>query len=182
MSWKDWAHRHLQAPDPQEPASPPPFAIGERVIATIPAVGAGDRDHARHGKVVAVEFVTDPDNPYGPWMITVLLDGETMKAAFHAAELTREPKPARHLATPEPEEDFAADEPVPYLPVVGPEREQLPDTPSADPTPFAIEVRNGIDGPVAARAEFEVEKVFADKVEADLAELTARNASRRSES
>lgn len=86
--------------DPQEPASPPPFAIDERVV-----ISSEFEDTAfitgSHGKVVGAQFTTDPEDEYGPWVIRVLLDREPMKFAAH--ELTRETGDAwrRYVAIPE---------------------------------------------------------------------------------
>jgi hypothetical protein len=145
MSFLD---RFKAAPDPQEPASPPPFQTGDRVIVSPIAVDAMFLS-GKHGEVIGVEFTTDRNDPYGPWIISVLLDGDNMKMAFSSAELTREP-----------EEDFAADTPIPYVVATqtGPDREQ-------------------VDIPQPRSDSEQIEEIFADKVEADLAELTRKNAS-----
>lgn len=121
MSFKDWYHRHLES-DPMEPASPPPFREGDRVV-----VSSEFEDSAfitgSHGKVISAEFTTDPEDEYGPWVIRVLLDGDSTPMKFAAHELTRETGPAEAptpmvvtVTQPEDVEDFAADEPVPYVP------------------------------------------------------------------
>lgn len=87
-----WRRRHLAA-DPQEPASPPPSTAGDRVV-----VSSEFEDAAfitgTHGKVIGVEFTTDPEDEYGPWIIWVLLDGDSEPTKFAAQELTRETGPA----------------------------------------------------------------------------------------
>jgi hypothetical protein len=86
--FEQWTRRHLAA-DPQEPASPPPFAIGERVVVSPHAMDAMFLG-GHHGRVTATTFTTDENDPYGPWVITVILDGDPTPMKFHAAELTRE--------------------------------------------------------------------------------------------
>lgn len=152
----EWHRRHLAA-DPQEPASPPPFATGDRVM-----VSSQFEDAAfitgTHGVVVSVEFTTDPENEYGPWDVRVLLDGDSEPMHFAAHELTREtepaPTPAPMVITvtqPEDEEDFAADAIVPTIPF----REDVSATPIYDALRSCAE--------------------FGNRVEADLKALTERN-------
>jgi hypothetical protein len=153
----EWHRRHLAA-DPQEPASPPPFKTGDRVM-----VSSQFEDAAfitgTHGVVLTVEFTTDPNNEYGPWDVRVLLDGDGEPMHFAAHELTRETEPAPApvppvvtVTQPEDEEGFAADAPYPTIPF----RENVSATPIYD------ELRS-----CAA---------FPYQVEADLKALTERNA------
>lgn len=138
-----WYRRHLGA-DPQEPASPPPFAINNRVV-----VSSEFEDAAfitgSHGKVVGVQFTTDPEDEYGPWVIRVLLDLDREPMKFAAHELTRETGPAELPAPmtifvkqpedtepPAPTEDGCEpytgtdlDAPVPYKPTRAADLESL---------------------------------------------------------
>jgi hypothetical protein len=91
--------RFKSSPDPQEPASPPPFRITDRVIVSGAALD-GMFTAGLHGAVVNVEFTTDENDPYGPWVIMVAPDGLRDILKFHAAELTREPKHAAPAAPP----------------------------------------------------------------------------------
>lgn len=156
----EWHRRHLAA-DPQEPASPPPFATGDRVM-----VSSQFEDAAfitgTHGVVVTIEFTTDPENEYGPWDVRVLLDGDSEPMHFAAHELTREtehaPAPQPLVVTvtqPEDEEDFASAR----LPKRIPFREDVPSTPIYD----------------QIREEALAADGFASEVEADLKALTERN-------
>lgn len=86
--FEQWTRRHLAA-DPMEPASPPPFAKGDRVVVS-PHAMDGMFVSGHHGVVVSVEFTTDTEDVYGPWIIRVRLDGQRDVLKFHAAELTRE--------------------------------------------------------------------------------------------
>lgn len=83
--------RRLQAEDPQEPASPPPFKVTDRVVVTSSFEDGAFLDGYR-GTVVGVQFTTDPDDPYGPWVIQVQVDGLRDLLKFHASELAREPE------------------------------------------------------------------------------------------
>lgn len=114
-----WQRRHLAA-DPMEPASPPPFQPRDRVVVSAPHMD-GFFTHGHHGIVVDVEFTTDDNDPFGPWIIFVVLDGDPARQRFHAAELTRETEPPAPVEPPtitvtQPEDD---DEPVPYVPTDG---------------------------------------------------------------
>jgi hypothetical protein len=162
MSLFDNWVRRIVAGDPMEPASPPPFAIGDRVVVSA-AVMDGMFTSGRCGEVIGVEFITDREDAFGPWKISVLLDGDHLKMAFAASELTHEPK---HQTVDEVAAEFGVDlnEPVPYVPVIGPEREQLPETPVYD----------------QVRDEALAEHMFASKVETDLKTLTeSRNVFRK---
>lgn len=121
MTFSDWYHRHLQAPDPQEPASPPPFKSGDRVIVQSLTEHVEDLDgqilNGQHGTVVAVWFTTDPEDVFGPWTVKVRLDGDSDDLNFAAAELVRETEPPAPagpttVTVTQPEDD----EPVPYVP------------------------------------------------------------------
>lgn len=160
MSFRAWFR---PGNDPQEPASPPPFAPADRVVVSPRAID-GMFLGGHHGTVEQVDFTTDPDNPFGPWVVKVLLDGQSETMSFHAAELTREtqdpepPEAVKVTITQPEDDDFTADAPIPYVlsyTQVGPEREQLSPQVSSDP---------------GAKIEW----AFANKVEADLAELTQR--------
>lgn len=117
MTFSDWYHRHLQAPDPMEPASPPPFKEGERVVVSSSFEDGAFLDGYR-GVVVAVEFTTNTDDPFGPWVIRVMLDNDKTPTKFHADELTREgehtePTEPPTVTVTQPED---IDTPVPYVP------------------------------------------------------------------
>lgn len=145
MTFYDWAHRHLAGNDPApEPASPPPFKTDDRVVVSPHAMDAMFVG-GRHGIVVGVEFTTDENDPYGPWIIRVRLDGQRDVLKFHAAELTREGEheepteavtvfvkqpedtepPAPHEDDFEPYAGADLDAPVPYKPTRAAELESL---------------------------------------------------------
>ena len=173
--------RFRPARDPQEPATPPPFKHGDRVV-VLPGTVDGVFLTGQHGVVTQVVFTTDPDDPFGPWVVFVFLDGDAQWTRFHADELTRETTPpAVTINVTQPEdEDFTAQGEVPadtIIPVtdatgdvigrigiasqpsvVGPDREQLQETPVYD----------------QVREEALAERMFAAKVEADLKTLTER--------
>jgi hypothetical protein len=118
MSLFDRWQRRLIAADPQEPASPPPFTARDRVVVSPQAVD-GMFLGGRHGIVTDIEFTTDPEDVFGPWIVSVILDDDPQPMKFHAAELTREHETREHteavtVAVTQPEDD----EPVPYTPVV----------------------------------------------------------------
>lgn len=78
--------------DPMEPASPPPFAVDDRVVV---------RDDADdpflaglHGKVIDIHFTTDPEDVFSPWVTRVHIDGMREPLKFEARELARETGPA----------------------------------------------------------------------------------------
>lgn len=142
--FEQWTRRHLAA-DPQEPASPPPFAAGDRVVVS-PHAMDGMFVSGHHGVVVGAEFTTDPEDVYGPWIIRVRLDGQRDALKFHAAELTREGeheepesgpvtvfvKQPEDTEPPSPhEDDFESytgadlDAPVPYKPTRAADLESL---------------------------------------------------------
>lgn len=141
--FEQWTRRHLAA-DPQEPASPPPFVVNDRVV-----VSSEFEDAAfitgSHGNVVGVQFTTDPEDEYGPWVIRVILDGDSEPMKFAHHELTRETGPAEPPAPvtifvkqPEDTEPTAPhgddyepytgadlDAPVPYAPTRAADLESL---------------------------------------------------------
>lgn len=145
MSFLD---RFLPGMDPQEPASPPPFAELDRVIVESADLD-GDFTNGLRGVVIDAVFITDPEDAYFPWMIVVLLDGWSKELSFGVDELVHDP----------------ADDPVPFVPtdlcsLVGPEREQL-----------APVTRHDNDLSAEAR---QIERMFADSTEKSLREWTAQ--------
>jgi hypothetical protein len=152
----EWHRRHLAA-DPQGPASSPPFKVDDRVVVR------EDSDDmflvGLHGRVLDVEHTTDPEDVFGPWRVRVHIDGMRDPLNFESHELVRETGPAPApvpravvVTQPEDEEDFAADAPHPTIPF----REDV------SATPIYEALRS-----CAA---------FPYQVEADLKELTERNA------
>ena len=148
MSFLD---RFLPGMDPQEPASPPPFVELDRVIVQSEEVDA-EFNNGLRGVVTDVEFITDPEDVYYPWLVSVQVDGWAKPLAFGADELLHDP-------VDDP------DQPVPFVPtqgcsLVGPETEQLPPV-----------TRH--DDEVSAEAR-QVERMFADATEKSLREWTAQ--------
>jgi hypothetical protein len=158
-NFNDWARRHL-ANDPQEPASPPPFTVEDRVAVQAPAVDGGFSIHGV-GVVASVDYITDPEDPYGPWAVSVIFDGTTRPMLFNSSEIT----PDAHTRA-EDFEPYTGQGEVPALPkrlaAMGgtPSREQLPESPIYDQV---REEALAVDG-------------FADQVERDLKALTEGDA------
>lgn len=112
--------------DPMEPASPPPFAAGDRVVVRD---DADDQFLAGlHGKVIDIHFTADPEDVFGPWVTRVHIDGMREPLKFEARELARETGPADPPApltvfVKQPEDTEPAvphedeyDAPVPFTP------------------------------------------------------------------
>lgn len=171
MTFNDWFHRHLAD---AEPATPPPFTPGARVIVSVGVLNAPLA--RRRGAVLSVEHTTDPNNPYGPWVVTVLLDVDQTRMVFHAAELTREPKPLNSPA------DIAAAFGVPESVLVEPPMPHADDyepyTPVGEVPPtcsLPLPFRENIPAtPIYDQIREEALAVdgFANQVEADLRVLT----------
>jgi hypothetical protein len=147
MSIFDW---FKGAPDPQEPASPPPFTVGDRVTVS-PAAVDGMFLGGRRGVVVSHQFTTDPEDVFGPWIIWVILDDDPTRQKFHAAELTRAPKhvaplPRRVISVTQPEdtEEYTGQGEIPptgYL---------LEETPLYDDVSQSAMARDGLAAEVEA--------------------------------
>lgn len=157
--FNEWHRRHLAA-DPQEPASPPPFKVNDRVVVR------DDSDDpflaGLHGQVLNIHFTSDPEDVFGPWVVRVHIDGMRDPLNFEARELALETGPAptpkplvANVRQPEDEEDFASAR----LPKRIPFREDVPATPIYD----------------QVREEALAVGGFANGVEADLRTLTERN-------
>lgn len=97
--FEQWTRRHLAA-DPQEPASPPPFKVDDRVV-VVQDEEDGMFLSGLHGTVLSVEFTSDVEDPFGPWVVRVGIDGmkKDNVLKFSSTELVPETGPA---PTPEP--------------------------------------------------------------------------------
>ena len=137
----EWHRRHLA----HDPAPTPPFQAGQHVV-----IVTTDADsmfvNGLDGRVLDINPVTDPEDPYFPWQVGVLVHAFQTRMAFCSTEL-------RHADNDD--EDFAAAR----LP------KRIPFTEDVSAAPIYDSVR----------AEHRSCTEFGNQVEADLKALTERN-------
>lgn len=77
----EWHERHLAQGKP-----PAPFKMEDRVVVDSPAVDGGFSIYGV-GVVVSVEYIEDPADPYSPWAVSVIFDGDDQPMLFNSREI-----------------------------------------------------------------------------------------------